>query len=220
MPEGLKQLALKVKMRKLCKSWKETRVGCRFPISFSFFHAVLLEIQICSSRFLSVPDGCLGWPQLSGKQKAFNKVVLSPLGGARLSPRSQRDRGQYGLHRLCTAVSPTQLGNSDSSIQLLSLMLLGGRLCLHRTCWLVFGTAPKHCSEPALNTWVTPTPQFLPMLNNWFLLADLSKPFLYITIPSLLCKRLRHITRPKSTVPLTVTWPWSGISLWCVMSEM
>lgn len=57
-------------------------------------------------------------------------------------------------------------------------------------------------------------------LNNYFLLVDLSKAFLYITILPLLCKWLRHITRPKSTVQLSVTWPWSGIFLWCVMSEM
>jgi len=43
------------------------------------------------------------------------------------------------------------------------------------------------------------------MLNNSVLLADLSKAFLYITILPLPCERLRHITRPESTVQLSVT---------------
>lgn len=68
---------------------------------------------------------------------------MSPKGGARSNPHSQRDGGQYGLHGLCTAGSPTQLRNSVPSIQLLSLVVLGGLLCLHGTCGLVFGTTPK-----------------------------------------------------------------------------
>lgn len=59
------------------------------------------------------------------------------------------------------------------------------------------GTTPEHCLDLALSAWVKLATWFPPMLNTYFLLADLPRAFLHITIRSLLYRRLHHITRPK-----------------------
>lgn len=108
-----------------------------------YYHAVPVALQfcclspvcLCLMNALANPTWVTRY-YLLAKKSMEQDSVESLKDGAKWSPHSQGARGQCGLHGLCTAATPKQLGNRVPSSHLALSSGIGWPLMLTWDMWV------------------------------------------------------------------------------------
>lgn len=167
-PEGPSQLALKVKMGKLCKGRKGTPVGCRVSSSFLIFHVMPVASQFCC---LSPVCLCLmyaladcswvaGYNPLAKIKHGIGLCWVIQWRSKMGVPTVRATEDSMGCMGSVLQLPPYSWETGSPPATWHTPVALGGLWFWRGTCALVYSfqqsTTPEHCLEPAHSAWVTP----------------------------------------------------------------